>query len=215
MPLASAASTGPSAAAQLAVKGPARLQTIAATQALAQEQQPATPVQAPSSQTSAVPQPVVQQMEAEIAKLQAKVQSLEQPGAAAGGAAPAGVQTPARIASVAVSSPVQTKDAAEQRLVAKAAAPLAASAVDDAPAPAASISQRAASAVDKLISARTAGSGPASDRAASMVNSLIAGRLAQKEGANPATSSRGAEQTRAAARDGSAGGFSIKGAYGP
>lgn len=193
----------------------------AATEELAQVHgQTSTVVDAPpSSQSSTVPQPVVQQMEAEIAQLQAKVQSLEQHKAASAPASPVSsakgivaVASPA----VALSRPTQTKEAAHERLVAKAAAAAPSKRVDTALQPP-SIKQRAATAVDKLISTRSPSSGSASDRAASMVDRLIAGRLAQREGDEQRGQSIPAamQSSHAAAARSSAGGFSVNGAYGP
>ena len=235
MPLASTANAAaPQAALTIAPPSPAvrhtarwTVQRNAATQALAQVkgQHSAVLQVPPSSQASAVPQPLVQQMEAEIAQLQAKVQSLEQhpaagaPAVVLSSAAGVGSVPAVAVPTPTLSSPTQTKEAAQERLVAKAAAAAAPSSSASA-APPASVTQRAASKVDNLISARSPSSGSTSDRAASMVNSIIAGRLAQREGTSqtgPGASSAAALPAAAEAKavSTSSGGSPGNGAYGP
>ena len=182
---------------QETVQQPARLQQLQATtrpgaplrQAQLQRQTARQAAQAPTpGATVQVPLSVVQQMEQQIAQLSAKVNTLEHHQAPPAPAAPVP-------SAVALTSPAQAKSAAQARLSGKSSAPVA---------------ERAAAAVNAIIAGHTAAGG-ASERAAAMVNSLISDRLVQNGDAAASGKSRGA----AAGARSSAGGFSVKGAYGP
>lgn len=186
---------------------PARLQELQGTSRPAQLEQ--TFGQNAQTQASGamvqVPESVVQQMEQQIAQLSAKVETLEHKQAAdstpdkdedeMGNVRDRAAHAPS---SVAFTSPAQAKAAALARLSGKSSAPVA---------------ERAAAAVNALINAHAARGG-ASKRAAAMIDRLISARLVQNGDAPAAPAARGTERPAAGARS-SAGGFSIKGAYGP
>lgn len=178
-----------------AVQQPARLQALQETSRPAQLEQA-------SGGMVQVPESVVQQMEQQIAQLSAKVETLEHKQAAdntsgededdMGDVRDRAVHAPS---SVAFASPAQAKAAALARLSGKSSAPVA---------------ERATAAVNALINEHAARSG-ASKRAAAIVDNLISARLVQN---GDAPAARGTERPAAGARN-SAGGFAIKGAYGP